>query len=218
MTWLLHRHETDRVGVVLEEGLTRVWAMTWNANPLEAPAEDSVEALLDAWDDRSARAIVWSGSGAASLFERDPASWTPAARERFEAWLEAAEAGLAGTHRRILFRPHARHVLGDPQTCLTFLRERAGERFGIVLDAPALLEPEMLDRAEAHLTRAFDALGGRADGVWLRARRTGMEDETGGEVDPRLLMDLVERYTPAETPRIIEEGEAAPLGGPEAGG
>jgi hypothetical protein len=210
-TWLTHQIETEETGVVRERASGEAWSFTWRVNPLGGEAEERADALLEAWEDSIDRAVVWSGSGAASLFERDPASWGASSREAFERFSTALEERLSGSERRVLFRPHARHVLGDPQTCLTFLRERAGERFGLALDPFAMLEAEMLERSAEHLTRAFEALGDQAEAIWLDAS-DGAVVVDPATLDQKLVRRLLHAHAPPETARIVEaEGVEAAI-------
>ena len=107
--------------------------------------------------------IAWSGTMAEELFADDPRTWMAAGHERFEAFCDDVRDPLADAGRRLCFRPHARHVLSDPQGTLDFLRRREGEPFGLALSPVDLLLPSMLTDAEDHFTRILDFMIPRAD-------------------------------------------------------
>jgi len=174
--------------------------------------------------------IAWSGSlaegGAESLFARDPATWMPAGLDAFRAALETLEPHLNGVGARLLFRPHARHVLADPQRCLTHLRKwrAAGAPFGLLLDPGAMLEADMLPAAADHLHRAFDALAPLADAILLGnveppIDSTPASDDSDappplrqtplhrGVLDPGLLIALTREFAPTSTPIVLHDAE-----------
>lgn len=166
------------------------WACCVGTNPLRPPGGGL------RWptpiDDVNCPPIVvaWSGTIAEGFFERDPRSWSAESRQRFETVCSRAHERLVRTGRRLLFRPCSRHVLNDAPSALAFLRAREGQPFGIVFDPAALLEPEMItrkgDRAADHVTRAFEALGGLSEAVWICGAHV---DEDDGRVAPCALRD-----------------------------
>lgn len=140
-----------------EGGATGLGAWT-PGNPVErAPAEgDGPLVCFSGWAGDQPRA----GEGVfASSFE----TWGPIGRG---LWADVLE-GLAGTGRVVRLRPHARHLLSDPQGCLNLLRERGtqGSRgpFEVILEPAALLTADMLETAADHVDRALEALLGRSD-------------------------------------------------------
>jgi len=105
-----------------------------------------------------ARRIFWSGWIGETPFALDHRTWTKDTWSRLERWCDAALPHLERRRATACFRPHVRHVLSDPQSCVSFLKRRAGQPFEILLDAAGFLTPSMLSRAEDHLRRAMDAL------------------------------------------------------------
>ncbi|MGP1346455.1 MAG: hypothetical protein ACTS3F_07290 [Phycisphaerales bacterium] len=129
------------------------------------------ESLAVPW---SGRLVLWSGSGAAmgedsheGFFDRSLGTWGPVALEHFKGVVDRLAA--VGDHLgvRLVFRPHARHVLADPQRCLGFLRDRADAPIGLLVDPGAMLERSMLREVDDHVARAISALAPLADGVAL---------------------------------------------------
>lgn len=144
------------------------------------------------------RVVVWSGwmgegDAERGVWERDFRTWSP------EAW-KRLEREVGEFRRRVLVRPHARHVLSDAQSCVTFFRSH--EHVGLLLDPIAMLTPEMTPRAEEHLERIVGALAGRADAVVMTGGRTAAtewgEELTRGEgLVPRSLVErVVDRLAP----------------------
>lgn len=162
------------------------------------------------------RIIIWSGQPAAEgesgSFRRSPITWGPDALGAFNAYCDEVLPQVADAGKRLIFRPHARHVLCDAFRIRTFLEEREAEPAGIALDAPLMLEPEMLAEAEDHLRRALDLLAPRADAVFLhnveiaevdgdsRLTPAGLHD---GRLDPDLLLRLWDAAVPEEVPVIL---------------
>ncbi len=107
--------------------------------------------------------VAWSGTLADDLFADDPRTWMAAGHERFEAFCDDVRGPLAEAGRRLCFRPHARHVLSDPQGTLDFLRRREDEPFGLALSPGDLLLPSMLSDAEDHFARILEFMIPRAD-------------------------------------------------------
>jgi hypothetical protein len=101
------------------------------------------------------RVVRWSGWLGEGTFVRDPATWSPGGWKEFER--ACVRMGKDAGDARVIIRPHARHVLSDPQRSLTFLRAHE-RRLGLLLDPFAMLESTMLARVDEHLERAMDAL------------------------------------------------------------
>ncbi len=171
--------------------------------------------------------IAWSGTLAqTSLFDRDPRTWLPQGLERFRRVLDDLAPRLEATGSRLLFRPHARHVLCDPQRCLTLLGQwrDTGAPFGLILEPAAMLEHDMLDAADDHLARAFEALAAHASALLLenvaRPDPTPGEDADEdpppldlrplhrGQLDPERLLDLTRAHWPGDRPLILRDDEA----------
>ncbi len=133
-----------------------------DANPLRAPG-------LSLPDLPAAPScpVVWSGSLADDPFARDLATWGPRGWSALNDWCDAIAPPLAAAGRRVLLRPHARHVLSDVQRCLRFLDQRAGAPFALALEPAALFEPTMLSHADDHLTRIVSFLAPRAEVIIL---------------------------------------------------
>ncbi|MCA9291095.1 MAG: hypothetical protein KDA25_08200, partial [Phycisphaerales bacterium] len=108
------------------------------------------------------RVLVWSGTLGADLFEPHPMTWLAPGHAALRTWCDARRPGLEAGGARVLFLPHARHVLNDAQSTLSFLLDRAGQPFDVVLSTDALLEPSMLDDVEDHVERMHAALGDRS--------------------------------------------------------
>jgi hypothetical protein len=98
-------------------------------------------------------------AGAASAFEEG----VPGLVER------AREAGV-----EIWWRPTCEDVLSDVPSTLTFFRKHP--EFGLVLDPGALLTAEMIPRAEEHVERVLEALGGH-EALRLVVARAGRVGE-----------------------------------------
>ncbi len=179
--------------------------------------DDGVERALAA-PSEAARTVVWSGGPEGGLFDRDLAGWMPRRRDDFGARCAAALEIVKSRGGALDIRPCARHVIGDAQTCLSFLREHEGHQVGVLLDPVALLEPEMLAESRDHLRRMFETLGGVATGVLIcgadpsRAGSHGLMhcELNAGEIPIETWADLVEGHVPRSTPVYAPtEGAAA---------
>lgn len=113
------------------------------------------------------RLVTWAGwltdeaDPAIGHFPRDFRAWSPEGWERLRAGLDQRLDALAGVGGggAICLRPAAGCIVGDPQACLTFLREKRRPGIELLLDLPSMLTPEMLGELEDHAGRAFAALG-----------------------------------------------------------
>jgi hypothetical protein len=150
--------------VVAADDPAAVVASVHDGNPLgdEGPAPaDLARAPAD-------RVLLWSGTLADDPFGAShPPNWMGPGRAALDRFCAAAAPGLSAAGRTLCFHPHARHVLNDVPSCLTFLREHAGEPLEIALAPASLIEPSMLDVLEDHLERIFDHLGPRCRVVVL---------------------------------------------------
>ncbi len=163
--------------------------------------------------------VAWSGTMADELFEDDPRTWMPMGHERFESFCDAVREPLAASGSRLCFRPHARHVLSDPQGTLDFLRRREGEPFGLALSPADLMLPSMLAHAEDHFTRILESMIPRADLLLLA---DAAPDENRGDDDAEamtptplgegvlpaeMIMEAVNTGLPESTPVVVAAGD-----------
>lgn len=157
------------------------------------------------------RVVAWSGTLAEEgLFARDPRNWLRPGHEALAKFCSAVEGALRDGGIRLALRPHSRHVLSDPASCLRFLDERGEGPFDLALAPAALLEPSMLDEAEDHLERAFATLAGRAAIILLHdvaPKGDGLAAvRLGDGVLPRdALARLVAAHVPPQTPVVMLE-------------
>jgi hypothetical protein len=169
--------------------------------------------------------MAWSGTLGASPFEGTPANWMsgPAALDEL---CDALAPQLARHGKRLVLVPHARHVLSDARSALTWWCERvipgedpnlvrrspAGARpFGLALDPAAMLEPSMVADVEDHMHSLLASFGPRIDVLLLRDARIGPEDPEslvpcalGEGVLPRdRVRALVAEHVPEDTPIAV---------------
>jgi hypothetical protein len=136
----------------------------------------------------------WLGEqpdAARGVFRADFATWGPNGRARWLAMLDEADGVLRARDERWCLRPHARHLLPDPQQCLNLLRSRADRESGrarieLVLEPAAFLTPQMLPTAEDHIARAVEALGDRPEVVALIA--TNVRTIREGDAEAELVL------------------------------
>jgi hypothetical protein len=185
------------------------------------------------------RIMFWSGwmggddaRPEEGVFPPDFRTWSTPGRRRFDDFCDRVRPELEARSLTAIFRPHARHVLSDPQACISLLNARRGQPFALVLDPAGFLTSAMLPRAEDHLTRAFEALAGRAEVLALAL--TNLE-AAPGEPDPlsgpelraralasglvrsQLLLDLARAHWPAGRPVLIVDPADAGLLAPTLG-
>ena len=131
--------------------------------------------------------VAWSGwlgdqpAAGKGLWRSDPATWGPGGLKALHEIIRRLTVnGLTP-----VLRPHARHLLCDPQRCLSLLNGD-GPRFRILLDPVAMLTPDMLKTAEDHLVRAVESLLHRSEvvGVIRCGARLAHDDRLDG---PELL-------------------------------
>ena len=135
-------------------------------------------------------AFAWSGTLGDSLFEGTPANWMrgPAMLDRL---CDELAPQLSRHGKRLVLVPHARHVLSDARSALTWWCNRLfpGQRFevlppapsgprpfGLALDLAALLEPSMVADAEDHMQSLLANFGPRIDLLVLRDARPDPAD------------------------------------------
>lgn len=156
--------------VVVEPGSGRAFAAVMRDDALRLSAE-----AVDRGARLAPRLVAWSGSLAEEPFARDPRTWGPAGLEAFREAAARLAPILRARNATLLLRPHARHVLCDPQRCVTLVhqwRER-GEPFGLALDAAAMIEDSMAADAGDHLRRAMEWLSPLAAVVFVREAPPG---------------------------------------------
>jgi hypothetical protein len=190
-------------GIVSRLGQADSIAAAWiDGNPLDA-------AFLAEIDQVAPRLLMYSGTLAAELFAEDPRTWLRPGRAALDEFARRTAPPLRSARRTICFRPHARHVLSDPQSALQFLRDHADAPFEVALAPADMLTAAMLPTAEDHLRRMFESLGPRAAVVILhdaRPRDDGRCEAAplGEGVLPRdLTLELLRRHVPAETPVVL---------------
>lgn len=202
-------------GIIVEHGnASNVLASVLAGNPLGG------DWLFDV-DSPGDRIVSWSGTLAEGLLDSDPRTWGRPGRAALGEYCDDIAKQLQAHHRRLCFHPHARHVLNDIPSCLTFLRDRSSQPFDIALAPASLLEPSMLDRLDDHLQRHFESLGAQCAMVLMndvRVADTG-EDEPhcmpaalGEGLFPRdLVRSLLAAHVPPATPIVLDgrQGSAA---------
>lgn len=141
----------------------------------------------------------------------------PEGHRRCTEVADRAAAVLEAQGVKLLLRPHARHVLSDVPSCLTFLRSALGERVRLVLDPIGMLTASMAARAEEHLERIMSALArhpGVAAILLASGELVGHGDEQRVErralhrteiaiIDSRRLIAMVAEHARPETDLII---------------
>ncbi|MBL9140997.1 MAG: hypothetical protein JNK53_03940, partial [Phycisphaerae bacterium] len=138
--------------------------------------------------------FAWSGTLAAELTEVSPMNWMRGP-DMLDAACESLRPQLIAHGRRLLLVPHARHVLSDARSALTWwssqvipgqellaeTRAPQGERpFGLAFDPAALLEPSMLPDLADHLRALFGSIGVRADAIVLQGWKPGPDADAVG--------------------------------------
>lgn len=170
------------------------------------------------------RIILWSGwmggddsRPGEGYFPPDFRTWSTPGRKRFDDFCDAMAPALEARSLILLFRPHARHVLSDPQSCVSFLAARKGQPFAVVLDPAGFITSSMLPRAEDHLARAFEALGahpGAAALALTNLEAVGNPDPLSGPelrsaplsqglLSPAILAELASKHWPAGRPLLL---------------
>jgi|GEM_PF-1297988 len=148
----------------------------------EPVAEPGTEPVAGRWLSYSG----WIGEQAGAdegQFTASFETWGPRGREAFSVLIDRARAELAPRRQTWCLRPHARHLLPDPQQCLNLVRAEEGKGarvIELVLEPTAFLTPDMLPAAEDHLARAIEALGDRAELAGLIATNVRRVETPGG--------------------------------------
>lgn len=157
---------------------------------------------------RPARLVAWSGwlpedaSPEDGCFRTGFETWGPEGRKKFEDLCDWLGPRLREAGHTLVLRPHARHVLSDIPSCVSFAKARAGQPFELLIEPGALLTPETLRDAKEHIGRIVSAAseiacvwGFLAGGV----ARTRPDDELRavslceGDLDPDVVGCAVRR-------------------------
>ncbi|MCH2160979.1 MAG: hypothetical protein MK085_03805 [Phycisphaerales bacterium] len=177
------------------------------------PLSDDWMAPLDVPGDHL---VAWSGTLAQDLFGNEPRTWMKAGHDTFEAFCDQVAPNLDALDRTLLFRPHARHVLSDPQGSLDFLRRREQEPFGLALSPADMLLPSMLDVLEDHVERILTFVAPRARIIFLEDAQPGDDGESmqpaplGEGVLPHTqVRELLHAHLPEEMPVVVKPSETA---------
>jgi hypothetical protein len=170
--------------------------------------------LRDAWmidlDLPGEMIVTWSGTLAEDGFARHPMTWLKPGHEALEQFISELVPQLAAHRRKLVLRPHSRHVLSDVQSCVKFAIDYAEAPLALALDPAALLEPSMLDAVEDHLTRMFESLGGRCTMIILSDARAADDGDSielvplGQGALPRdVIRRLLKEHVPLPTPIVL---------------
>lgn len=180
-------------------------AATFRGNPLR-------ESFPELNELASNRLVAWSGTLAEDLFEPHPMTWMAVGHEQFNAVCEALREPLRAADCTVCFQPHARHVLNDVQSTLTFLNTHVDGPFELAFDPAALLEPSMFHEVDEHLNRSFELLGPRCALLMLRnidfdpaTNETHRQPLTDGRVSIDLLLALTTKHIKPDTPIILHD-------------
>lgn len=194
-------------------------ATVFRGNLLRAEPKDVVEG--------STPVVAWSGwlaedaDESKGVFPRDFRTWTKPAWAEFDGAIDRLVPELMRAGTELWLRPHSRHFLADPQTCVSFLLRRVGQPIRVFLDPASMLTASMLGRADDHLDRALAAL---ADHPGVAAvllanveRLEGSGDEDAlvaaplhrGLIEPGLVAAAWRRYGRGTTPAVLIGREMA---------
>ncbi|MFG0306377.1 MAG: hypothetical protein ACF8Q5_09205 [Phycisphaerales bacterium JB040] len=111
-----------------------------------------------------------------------PATWSSPGWNAFEGVAGELNEQGARNGTTLILRPHARHVLADPQSTLAWLKRSAPSHTRILLDPAAWLTAGMLADAQDHLARTFGAFAGHP-AVW-GVLLTTLVEAPSGELAP----------------------------------
>ncbi len=158
----------DGTGEIVDPACGALWARVLGGNPLDPdwPARAVFDSIVRS-SEPPQRVVIWSGTGADELFASDPRSWLSETRGRFDRFIDETSALLDASGIRLLLRPHARHVLSDAPSLLTFLSVQGSSNVGVLLDVASMFEPAMIADAHVHLGRLAGDVLPRADAVLL---------------------------------------------------
>lgn len=166
--------------------------------------------LRDGWSlpDGGTDVVLWSGTLGDGLFDAHPHTWLGPGRASLDARCAEIDPVLRASERRIVFLPHARHVLSDPPSCREFVAAHADGPFGIALAPARLFEPSMIDDAEDHLVRMVEAIGPLCSMLWLEdVDRTpdgcAIVPLGAGGLPLELLVTLIQRHVPPNVAAVL---------------
>jgi len=148
------------------------------------------------------------------LFADEPRTWMQPGHAALEAFCQSVAPALASAGKRLLLRPHARHVLSDPQSALDFLRTHGDEPFGLAVSPCDLLLPEMLEDLPEHLERILGVLAPRAEILFLEDARPAEDGATmthapiGEGVLPMALTRQLLAQLPDTMPLVVRPTES----------
>ncbi len=159
------------------------------------------------------RIVMWSGWLGSDDGPAGPATWGRGGHEAFERLCDRIT--VDPRPNRVLFRPQARHVLSDAPSCADFLRRRAGDALGLLLDPASMLAQSMLAHGAEHVERILGALASvRGVDAVLIANAEPAEDQgvrsvalNRGVLDPMALGAMVRRLVPADVPLVVLAGD-----------
>lgn len=179
------------------------------------PGNPLAEDWLASLDVPGERLVCWSGTLAEELFADEPRTWMRPGHAALEEFCDSVAPALKADSRRMLLRPHARHVLSDPQGSLDFLRKHEGDPFGLAVSPCDLLLPEMLEQLEEHLERILGILAPRAEILFLEDARP-TEDGQAMEYAPigkgvlpqELTRDILLGGMPQQVPLVVRASES----------
>lgn len=169
--------------------------------------------LADGWfasiDVPGSLLVAYSGTLADELFGDDPRTWMGAGHAAFKDLCAAVAPALKANDRRLLFRPHARHVLSDPQSCVDFLRKNEASPFGLAVSPCDFFVPGMVEMSADHFGRIEASVLPLAELVFLEDKRPGSSDllepcPLGEGILPRTILANVA----AETPIVVASSDA----------
>lgn len=163
------------------------------------------------------RVVVWSGRLGADDEDRAPGvrTWGRAGREAFEGLCDRLAETARPRGVTVLLRPHARHVLSDTPSCAAFLRRRAGDGLGLLLDPASMLTPSMLAHGAEHVARIVGDLAsmiGVGAVLLANVERTGPGNDdlrlaplTRGELDAPPLAAAARGVPPGVPVVLVDE-------------
>lgn len=170
------------------------------------------------------RVICWTGwlpeefSPDQGVFYPALATWTGEGWKRLCEVVRWLGPAMAERGQTLCLRPHARHVLSDPSSCLKFLREHEDVPVEVVLEPAAMLTPGMLTEAQVHLTRIVETIGRmpRVAGVLASNVETVESEEhepelrltplMSGELDPEWIARPIRSLGSGSVVLLLEEG------------
>ena len=166
--------------------------------------------------------VMWTGTLARDLFEQEPINWTGRGAQALLDWCSRMNEPLKASGVRVLFEPHARHILSDAQGTCTFfvhLHERFGADapFSIAYAPLNLFEPEMVADLDDHLMRFSRLLAEHVE-LLIVSDRFWFEEESPSQWNdeprsaPSELANRVERvaceYLDPGVPILVRESKA----------